>query len=303
MYTVSNKAKVLHPLSADSIKSRYQWLSLEMAEPNLGVPKGPESIGLAGTVTYLLSSDAIGNRGWASATTLSITFSSDERPDIPTINDAINELFYKWPEVRIFVLNLTASPYYEEYGTTIAPASLSWASVKENGRAITTWYLNVSGVNASTSQWITGAWDFSSYQLGSLSGELNQSFVYYLTAEDWKGNRGYASFTLKFVGPTYIGTTTTTNISAAEVLGGLQQIRYSDYLRGNFNLPTAGGKRFYFAFPPGAAIPTFRFGTFTYIPETLNSINITSPNTSITLPFTIKYSTDPYAQNVNLTLL
>ena len=303
MYTVSNKAKVLPPLSADLIKSRHQWLSLEMAEPNLGVPKGDKPLA---AVTYLLSSDYAGNRGWASASTLQITFSSSERPDVGTINDAINELFYIYPDVRTFTLNLTSSIFFREFGFSIGDncltecATLSWASKKENGRAITTWYLNISGLNATTQQWITGAWDFSSYELGSVTGGLNESIYYYLTGEDWSGKRGEDVYEVRFVGPTYFGGTATElhtltpSEIEAEILAQFQRIELTDRLRGNITFNTAGNRRFFVAVPQGGQVPTFTVGAFQVICFERFNIPIVSPNTGETINYTVLVSPSRY---------
>lgn len=311
MYTVSNKAKVLPPLSADLIPSRYKWLSLEMAEPNLGVPKGDKPLA---SVTYLLSSDYAGNRGWASASTLQITFSSDERPDVPTINDAINELFYRFPTIRTFTLNLTSSIFFQEWGLDIGDncvtecATLSWASIKENGRAITTWYLNISGLNATTNQWITGAWDFDNYELGSVTGGLNESKFYYLTGEDWSGKRGTDVFEVRFVGPTYYGGSSQDLLNmdavslAQAVLDDRQDIKLTDRLTGNITFNTAGNKRFFVAVPQGGQIPAFSVGAFPVICSQRNNIFITSPNTGETVEYTILVSPSFYQLNQTVRL-
>lgn len=61
--TLNNKTKVLPPVSAALYDgsnpykpSRYNWLSLDLAEPNLGIPYS--------TGTYYLTSDIYGSRGW-----------------------------------------------------------------------------------------------------------------------------------------------------------------------------------------------------------------------------------------------
>jgi len=58
--TLSQKTKTTPPVVAHFITSRYSWLSLDLAEPNLGIP--PFDINT--TNVYVLSSNEIGVRGW-----------------------------------------------------------------------------------------------------------------------------------------------------------------------------------------------------------------------------------------------
>ena len=301
--SLANKTKTVPPLSAAQVPSRYDWLSLELAEPNLGVPPNftffPE---LTTTITWVLTSNPVGTRGWSAFDASLFPLNSPERPDLETVSEAINELIYTFPAITTFTLNKSASPYYQEFGTSLTPVQLAWKSNKPDGKAITAWYLNISGANASVSQWLTGNYAFSAYDIGFLSGGFNQTFEFYLTAVDWKGNRASRTYALKFVGPTFIGTATTDLITSAVVIDGIWKIEYNDYLKGNYNIPTAGGKRFFIAFPQGATIPTFKFGIYTYIPETLFNINIHSPTTGVLKPYTIKYSDTGYVQDTFLTL-
>lgn len=65
--SLNNKTKVTPPLSASTYPSRYQWLSVDMAEPNLGVGTRP------GPFTYALMTSGIGERFWTRFFDLSST--------------------------------------------------------------------------------------------------------------------------------------------------------------------------------------------------------------------------------------
>lgn len=56
MQTLANRVKPISPLTANNIPSRYQWLSLKLAEPNLGSP--------VGTGVFVLTATNVGDRGW-----------------------------------------------------------------------------------------------------------------------------------------------------------------------------------------------------------------------------------------------
>jgi hypothetical protein len=138
--TISHKAKTVHPLSAQLIPSRYNWLSLELAEPNLGVPPNVVLNPNSTTETWVLTSDYLGFRGWASYDPLNFPFFSLERPDLETVGDAIEELIYKDPNpLRFFLLHPT-QPTTPRTNVVIElgdpfwcnTASLSWVSNKVN---------------------------------------------------------------------------------------------------------------------------------------------------------------------------
>jgi len=57
MQTLAERVKTIHPLVARDIQSRYQWLSLALAEPNLGAPSG--------TGYFVLTAQEDGERGWS----------------------------------------------------------------------------------------------------------------------------------------------------------------------------------------------------------------------------------------------
>lgn len=63
--SLTNRTLVTGPVKASTIPSRYTWLSLDLAEPNLGIPEGPS------TGTYVLTSSTMGARGWTNILTLS----------------------------------------------------------------------------------------------------------------------------------------------------------------------------------------------------------------------------------------
>ena len=57
MQTIADRVKPIPPLVARDITSRYSWLSLALAEPNLGAP--------IGTGFYVLTAQEDGERGWS----------------------------------------------------------------------------------------------------------------------------------------------------------------------------------------------------------------------------------------------
>jgi hypothetical protein len=59
--TLSQKTKITPPVIAATISSRYSWLSLDLVEPNIGVAPALQP---GETITYLLSSNSLGKRGW-----------------------------------------------------------------------------------------------------------------------------------------------------------------------------------------------------------------------------------------------
>lgn len=141
--------------------NRYRFLSLDLAEPNLGVPITPfgfeppldlitNSYGLSvliynpqptsDTTTYYLSSDERGTRGWTNLVGDAL-FNSQERPDLKTTDAALEELLYKFPEILTFTLNESASPIFLEAGSYFSPAILSWSYNKVNLASISATYL------------------------------------------------------------------------------------------------------------------------------------------------------------------
>ena len=218
--TLGLKAKLIPPLSANLITSRYRWLSLELAEPSLGVPP-PIDVNPEGTSdVWVLSSDYIGNRGWCSYDPLNFPFDSKERPDLETVGDAVDEVIYNDPRITVFSARNNASTIarnsvFIEIGdtTTWAPATLSWGTAKVNPRAITTYYLNLSGANSTYSQWVTGDWEFVQRLMPGFSSSENYSTSsVFLTAEDWAGKRGTATFTANFRAPIIFGYSFSNNV-------------------------------------------------------------------------------------------
>jgi hypothetical protein len=303
--TVSNKAKTIPPISAQQIESRYQWLSLELAEPNLGVApiimasaSNPSS-----TSTFVLTSNYIGTRGWASYDPLNFPFVSPERPDLETVGEAINEVIYRKPAFIYFaaknVFNGWAySNAFVEIGdtTTWAPATLSWGTNKANERAIDFYILNLSGANSSFTDWISGSWDFQSrvhpgfIRTQSIDHLTTQTF--FITAQDWAGARATSQFTVYYRAPVYYGkttardaantpnwfTTTTSNVQRS-VGGGV-----------GYDYNSTFSNEFYFiAFPAGYALNSVtvgRPGQAGAFPST----GITSNNVPIQNPFGVTFN-------------
>ncbi len=69
-YTLNQRTKVNPPLSAAQYEGRYQWLSLDMAEPNLGLGN------VVGPWTYVLTTSGEGERIWTR--NLNLSGNSDE---------------------------------------------------------------------------------------------------------------------------------------------------------------------------------------------------------------------------------
>lgn len=141
--------------------NRYRFLSLDLAEPNLGVPVVPFGFDppldlitnfynlsvliyapspTSDTRTYYLSSDIKGTRGWTNLVGDAL-FDSLERPDLKTTDAALEELLYKFPEILTFTLNESASPIFLEAGSYFSPAILDWTYNKTNLAAISATYL------------------------------------------------------------------------------------------------------------------------------------------------------------------
>jgi len=290
--TISNKAKTIHPLSAQLIPSRYSWLSLEFAEPNLGVPPNIILNENSATETWVLTSDYLGFRGWASYDPLNFPFFSAERPDLETIGDAVEELIYKNPNpLRFFLLHPTApttprTNVAVELGDSFwcNTASLSWVSNKVNPLAIVSWYLDLTNNSASNiTQWQSGGATFTSYPSRQgdapfcLQFNTTQTIQYRLTAVDWSGKLGFASLDTFFRPAIYFGVTfnpargpngsnwpLSNNTGQGSV--SFKRIQTSIFFDHFVNFNDYQGAHFYVCIPEGVTgittNPTIYLGTF-----------------------------------------
>jgi hypothetical protein len=239
------KAKTIPPPVAKLYAGRYDWLSLELAEPNLGAPPDIDVNTNSSSEIWVLSSNYIGTRGWASYDPLNFPFISKERPDLTTLGNAVDEVIYKDPDIIFFAAaNSSFSPSLTAFNTLIleprqqttwSPATLSWGTAKVNPRAITTYYLNISGPNSTQSQWVTGDWKFVSYlhpgldqdqpyqgfltHPSNISNTLGNTYIISLTAEDWDNVRRTKTFTVLYKAPIFFGIHANNNVTDAVVLG------------------------------------------------------------------------------------
>lgn len=310
--SVGLKVKVLPPLSAQLKPDRYKWLSLEMAEPNLGTPPMANFYSATRTFQYYLTSNPLGERGWARADSLTVAFSSLERPEFDTIVEPVEEILYKKPQLLYFYLSTIPtgalpSVFFAEAGSTLAPATLSWSSTKVNPRAMTTWILNVSGTGEGISKfrWIYGGFDFNTYTLESISGDYNTSKFYYLTGIDWtvtdsaepvtvdddvdwvESGMVQSTYEVKFVGKIMYGVLTTLNPNGNDLLNGAIQTRLSDNpafaFSQNFN-----GNFAFCAVPENTRIPGLFINNFTVTGVVRNGIIVT--NNDVNPPTQISYN-------------
>jgi hypothetical protein len=309
--SVGLKVKVLPPLSAQLKPDRYKWLSLEMAEPNLGVPPIANFYSSTRTFQYYLTSNPLGERGWARADSLTVAFSSLERPEFDTIVEPINEILYKKPQLLYFYLSsipFGAQPsiLFVEAGTTLAPATLSWAATKVNPRAMTTWILNVSGSGEGISKfrWIYGGFDFNTYTLESVSGNLNTSKFYYLTGIDWTVTDSSdpitveddidfdpegmvdSTYEVKFVGRIMYGKIGTLNPTGAQIWANQDRIKLSDNPSFAYS-DTFNGEFVFCAVPTGTRLPGLFVNNFTVTPVVRTGLTVI--NDDVTPPTEITY--------------
>jgi len=322
--TLGLKAKLIPPLSASLITSRYKWLSLELAEPNLGVPPPIDVNPDSTSDVWILSSDYIGNRGWSSYDPLNFPFSSQERPDLETVGDAVDEVIYKNPDITVFTARDNISSILARNSlllepnliTTWSPATLSWGTAKVNPRAITTYYLNVSGSNSTQSQWVTGDWEFTFYlhpgldQVQPYPGFTvghNTNYTIFLTAEDWNKARGTGSFNVFYRAPVIVGRTQDpqfTDILAQPV------INRNPRLNLNFSVTTPLlNNEFYFiawpqAFPTLTSTTARPVGTttgFTSRGIRRGPIDVLFPDAPSAIPYFIEVSENPQNSQLILT--
>jgi len=100
---------------------------------------------------YYVTSDLIGNRGFDAFPSADATqFTSDERPDLPTLEAAIDELLYIKPQFTTFTLNNSSSVVYVQPKQTIEPALLRWLTNKKTNASIVKYDLTLPSTQTLT---------------------------------------------------------------------------------------------------------------------------------------------------------
>lgn len=243
--SLTGKTRVISPTAAvlyDGVNkspSRYNWLSLELAEPNLGIPLSGVDMGalltgsyvFSSTQTFLLCSNQRGERGWVAFNAAEQQFDSEERPDLTNVDMALEWVLYRDPIIINFQLS---ADYYNNYdfvpgiegGETpsipilleagTAPGalgtghvSLSWSTNKIDERAIVTYYLSAPNgdVNDSRFGCVTGDYSFRKYNLPVIDTSVPGTSTFMLTAEDWREQKAVGELVIKALGPIYYGFT------------------------------------------------------------------------------------------------
>lgn len=244
--TITGKTRVVSPTAAvlydgvNKLPDRYRWISLDTAEPNLGIPLSGVDIEQlkngnfvsTSTETYILCTNTRGDRGWILYNASDQGFSSEERPDLSSVDSALEWLVYKDPTIVNFQLSasyFSSTNFYpgiKDSETTTIPillkagtvgttsVTLSWLTNKYDERAIRKYYLKSAdnNINDFVSQTLTGDYTFKTYTLNiDTSSPVTCAFA--LTAEDWAVKRGTGDLIIKALGPIYYGKTTVTNIN------------------------------------------------------------------------------------------
>lgn len=226
---------------------RYKWLSLDMAEPNLGIPLSGVDIGalqtgsyvFSSTQTYLLCSNVKGERGWILYNAADQQFDSEERPDLTNVDMSLEYLLYKNPVTINFQLSSesfgnfnfrpgiagssASSPILFEAGASTGMVTLSWATNKVDARAIKTFYLSTpNGETNSIFENITGDYSFRTYTLPNIDTNVLGTSTFGLTAEDWLKNRAISFLTVRSLGPIFFGVTSNiaVNMNSASIIAG-----------------------------------------------------------------------------------
>ena len=100
---------------------------------------------------YYVTSDLLGNRGFDAFPSADATqFQSDERPDLPTLEAAIDELLYIKPQFTTFTLNNSSSVVYVQPKQTIEPALLRWLTNKKTNASIVKYDLTLPSTQIIT---------------------------------------------------------------------------------------------------------------------------------------------------------
>jgi len=248
--TVTGRTKVIPPTAAqlydgqmhDGIlyPDRYQWLPLELAEPNLGIPMSGIDLGslitgsyaFSSTQTFLLCSNQRGERGWVAFNAAEQQFDSEERPDLTNVDMGLEWLLYREPLIINFQLS---SAYFNDFrfrpgiegggpsidillraGVPFIPetstSTLSWVTNKVDERAIRFFYLRSADgvINDTITNTITGNGSFRKYTL-NIDTSTPTVCTFSLTAQDWRKFRDIRTITIRALGPLYFGVTAKTS--------------------------------------------------------------------------------------------
>lgn len=341
-FTITGKTKVTPPSAAvlydgvNKIPDRYSWLSLDMAEPNLGIPLSGVDLGslitgsyvFSSTQTFLLCSNVKGERGWVAFNASEQQFDSEERPDLTTVDMGLEWLLYTDP----VILNLQLSAAYFNTGFNLYPGiaggknsidilleagmpvggtgnvSLSWVTNKVDERAIDRFILKTpNGMsNSAASDILTGDYAFRTLHLPYIDTSTTGTSTFYLTAQDWRGDKAEGFINIKSSGPIYYGITlnNTMNINGTEITGGYKLITGSPSTTYGFGNPN--DHYLYVAWPMAVNYTPTRFRILDSVllnQITNDSINDNVPvtlNSGITINYRVfrtvnRYNTSPMA--------
>jgi hypothetical protein len=305
--TVTGRTQVVPPTAAqlydgqfhDGIfyPDRYQWLPLELAEPNLGIPMSGIDLGslitgsyaFSSTQTFLLCSNQRGERGWVAFNAAEQQFDSEERPDLTNVDMGLEWLLYRDPIIINFQLSAQyfgnfefrpgvvggnpSIPVLLEAGTDpnalgTGVVTLSWVTNKIDARAIRTFFLKSPNgtINDSRSNAITGGFSFRTYTLPKIDTTTQGTSTFYLTAQDWRGDKAEAFLEVRALGPIFFGITSSTASTilsstvknGAKTTTGTPAITYS-FNPGSPNNQTQAGSRLFIAWPTSLNYTPNRF--------------------------------------------
>jgi hypothetical protein len=293
--TITGKTRVTPATAAvlydgiTKVPDRYKWLSLDMAEPNLGIPLSGVDLGslvtgsyqFSSTQTFLLCSNVKGERGWVAFNAAEQQFDSEERPDLTNVDMSLEWLLYRDPFILNFQLSaavfgpifrpgivggLTPSiPILLEAGTApgagTGVVTLSWITNKVDERAIKKYYLKAPNgeINETISKTITGGYDFKTYTLPFIDTSVIGTSTFALTAEDWKKVRATGVVVVSALGPIFYGTTSSTafTILSSTIKNGIKTTTGSPAVTYAFNNP--GGNKLFMAWPTSVNYTPNRF--------------------------------------------
>lgn len=304
--TVTNKTRVVPPTAAvfyggiggapgiPGYADRYKWLSLELAEPNLGVPLSGIDLGslttgsyiFSSTQTFLLCSNQLGERGWVAFNAAEQQFDSLERPDLTSVDMALEWLVYREPFIVNFQLSAEyygdfdfipgieggepSIPILLEAGTSpeavgTGYVSLSWVTNKVDERAIVTYYLSSANgeYNDSKTGCITGDYSFRKYDLPVIDTSVPGTSTFMLTAEDWANAKAVGELVIKALGPIFYGFTDKTSNASIVASDINNSPRVEKLVKGSpsttYSFPSPGNNRLYMAWPMDLNFTPTRF--------------------------------------------
>lgn len=301
--TLTGKTRVISPTAAvlyggigdrpglPNYANRYNWLSLDLAEPNLGIPLSGVDLGslttgsfvFSSTQTFLLCSNIKGERGWVAFNAAEQQFDSEERPDLTNVDMGLEWLLYRDPIILNFQLsaavfglpgqyrpgiiggNQPSIPILLEagqapgFGTGVV--TLSWVTNKVDPRAIKFYYLRTPNgeINETISNSLTGDYAFQSYTLPEIDTRFIGTSTFYLTAQDWTKKRATGVVVISALGPIFYGTTAATafSILSSEIKNGAKTTTGTPAI--TYTYPSPGGNRLFIAWPTSVNYTPNRF--------------------------------------------